>query len=202
MAEAAAWKSKQEAFAAVALAHSSALYHTALRLTRDPDAAQDLVQETYLRAYRFFHRFQPGTQAKAWLITILRHAYINAWRQAVRRPAQVDFAAVEPVYAAPDSAPERPGRLEAQLDHLLQDEVKQALASLPEPYRQVVVLADLEDYAYKEIAARLDCPIGTVMSRLFRARRRLRRQLEAFARAAGYLQSPPQDTARPPAAPA
>ena len=194
--------STQEAFAAVALAHYAALYNTAKRLTQNPSDAQDLVQETYLRAYRFLHRFAPGPQAKAWLFTILRHAHIDTYRQRSRQPAWVDFAAVEPFYAdtSSSSAWMDRGIIEETLEYVVQDEVQQALETLPEAFRQVVLLADLEECSYNEIAARVGCPVGTVMSRLFRGRRLLRRRLETFAREAGYIKSAQNDAARPPGA--
>lgn len=181
--------SKQEEFEAVALEHFNTLYNTAMRLTRNPNEAQDLVQETYLKAYRFFDRFEPGTNVKAWLFTILRNTYINAYRKASRHQEQTDFESVEPFYADPASAPEWADResLEAMLGYVVQDDVKRALDSLPDAYRLVVLLADMADFSYKEIAAIIDCPEGTVMSRLFRGRRLLRKSLEEFARKAGYV---------------
>ncbi|GIX46825.1 MAG: ECF RNA polymerase sigma factor SigR [Candidatus Tectimicrobiota bacterium] len=180
---------RREAFEALALEHFDALYHTALRLTRNPSEAEDLVQETYLRAYRFFHQFTPGTNIKAWLFTILRNTYINAYRKAARQHERLDFEQVAPFYADAGAAPEWTDRAsaEAALRHVVQDDVKRALDELPEEYRLVVLLADLEDFSYKEIADIVGCPIGTVMSRLFRGRRLLRKSLGEFARKAGYI---------------
>ena len=182
-------QSTQEAFEAIALEHFDALYNTAMRLTRNPSEAQDLVQETYLKAYRFFHRFEPGTNIKAWLFTILRNTYINAYRKAARQQQQVDFDQIAPFYADPSGATEwtERGSTEAMLTHLVQDDVKRALESLPDEYRMVVLLADLEDFAYKEIADIVGCPVGTVMSRLFRGRRQLRKSLAEFAKKSGYV---------------
>jgi RNA polymerase sigma-70 factor (ECF subfamily) len=178
----------RQAFEAIALEHFDALYNTALRLTRNPTDAQDLVQETYFKAFRFFHRFEPGTNAKAWLFTILRNTYINAYRKAVRQQ-QVDFDQVVPLYAAPPTSSEwtSRGSVEEMLRHVVQDDVKRALDELPEDYRMVVLLADLEDFSYKEIAAIVGCPVGTVMSRLFRGRRLLRKSLVGFAKKSGYI---------------
>jgi RNA polymerase sigma-70 factor (ECF subfamily) len=178
-----------EAFEAIALEHFDALYNTAMRLTRNPSTAQDLVQETYLKAYRFFHRFEPGTNIKAWLFTILRNTYINVYRKTVRQQPQVDFEQVSPFYADPDASSEWGERssVEEMLHYVVHDDVKRALDDLPEEYRMVVLLADLEDFSYKEIADIVGCPVGTVMSRLFRGRRLLRKSLEDFAKKSGYI---------------
>jgi RNA polymerase sigma-70 factor (ECF subfamily) len=183
------FRRRQAEFEAVALEHFDALYNTALRMTRNPSSAQDLVQETYLKAYRFFDRFEPGTNLKAWLFTILRNTYINAYRKTVRQQPQVDFEHVQLFYADTSSASEWQDRssTEEMLRHVVQDDVKRALDELPEEYRLVVLLADLEDFSYKEIAAIVDCPVGTVMSRLFRGRRLLRQSLKDFAKKSGYI---------------
>jgi RNA polymerase sigma-70 factor, ECF subfamily len=182
-------RNRQDMFEALALEHFDALYNTAVRLTRNPVEAQDLVQETYLKAYRFFHRFELGTNVKAWLFTILRNTYINTYRKASRQQQQVDFDQIAPFYADMSSDLEwmEGGSTEEMLRHLVHDDVKRALDALPEEYRMVVLLADLEDFAYKEIAEIMDCPVGTVMSRLFRGRRLLRKSLVEFARKSGYV---------------
>jgi RNA polymerase sigma-70 factor (ECF subfamily) len=181
--------SASAAFEAITLEHFDALYNTAVRLTRSTSEAQDLVQETYLKAYRFFHRFEPGTNIKAWLFTILRNTYINTYRRIVRQQHQVDFEQISPFYADPavPSEWQDRGSVEEMLRHVVQDDVKRALDDLPEEYRVVVLLADLEDFSYKEIATIIDCPVGTVMSRLFRGRRLLRKSLEEFAKKSGYI---------------
>lgn len=182
-------ESTREEFEALALEHFDALYNTAMRLTRNPGEAQDLVQETFLKAYRFFHRFEPGTNIKAWLFTILRNTYINAYRKASRQQQQVDFDQVAPFYADPSAISEwtNRGSVEEMLHYLVQDDVKRALEALPDEYRMVILLADLEDFAYKEIADIVGCPVGTVMSRLFRGRRLLRKSLAEFAKKSGYI---------------
>jgi RNA polymerase sigma-70 factor (ECF subfamily) len=182
-------ESTREEFESLALEHFDALYNTAMRLTRNPGEAQDLVQETFLKAYRFFHRFKPGTNIKAWLFTILRNTYINAYRKASRQQQQVDFDQVAPFYADPSatSAWTNRGSVEELLHYLVQDDVKRALEALPDEYRMVILLADLEDFAYKEIADIVGCPVGTVMSRLFRGRRLLRKSLAEFAKKSGYI---------------
>ena len=189
MAEQSRSMGRQEEFEAVALEHFDVLYSTAMRLTRNPPEAQDLVQETYLKAYRFFDRFEPGTNIKAWLFTILRNTHINTYRKASRQQEQTDFERVEPFYADPTLFPEWSDQapLEEVLRHVVQDDVKRALDALPEVYRMVVLLADMADFSYKEIAAIIDCPEGTVMSRLFRGRRLLRNSLAEFARKNGYI---------------
>ena len=182
---------KQAEFEAVVLEHFHTLYSTALRLTRNPSEAQDLVQETLLKAYRFFDRFEPGTNVKAWLFTILRNTYINTYRKTVRQQEHVDFERIEPFYADTTNDPEwewtDQESLEAMLRHLVQDDVKRALDALPEVYRIVVLLADLAELPYKDIATIIGCPEGTVMSRLFRGRRLLRKSLQEFARKSGYV---------------
>ena len=189
MAEQSRSRGRQEEFEAVALEYFDVLYSTAMRLTRNPAEAQDLVQETYLKAYRFFDRFEPGTNIKAWLFTILRNTHINTYRKASRQQEQTDFERVEPFYADPTLFPEWSDQapLEEVLRHVVQDDVKRALDALPEVYRMVVLLADMADFSYKEIAAIIDCPEGTVMSRLFRGRRLLRNSLAEFARKNGYI---------------
>ena len=182
-------QTKQDAFEALALEHFDVLYQVALYLTRDPDEARDLVQETYYKAYRFFHHFEPGTNMKAWLSTILRNTYINMCRRAYRNHEQVDFAQIEPVYADAGltSAWTEHATIDALLHHSVHDEVKHALEMLPAEFRDVVLMADLEGLSYKEIAETVGCPEGTVMSRLFRGRQRLRKRLATFARQAGYI---------------
>jgi len=177
-----------EEFETIALEHFDALYNTALRLTRDPSEAEDLVQETFLKACRFFHRFEPGTNMKAWLFTILRNTYINAYRKASRQQ-RVDFEQVIPLYAAPETSSEWDSHqsVEEMLRYVVQDDVKRALDELPDDYRMVVLLADLEDFSYKEIASIVGCPVGTVMSRLFRGRRLLRKHLADFAKKSGFI---------------
>lgn len=182
-------QTKQEVFEALALEYFDALYNVAVYLTRDPDEARDLVQETYCKAYRFFHRFEPGTNMKAWLFTILRNTYINMCRRAYRHHEQVDFAQIESVYADPSVASDWTdyAAVETLLHHSVHDEVKHALDALPEEFRLVVLLADLEGFSYKEIAEMVGCPEGTVMSRLFRGRQRLQKRLAKFAKQSGYI---------------
>lgn len=173
-------------FSELAMPYMGPLYSAALRMTRNPADAEDLVQETYLRAYRGFDSFQEGTNLKAWLYRILTNTYINQYRAAKRRPEQSDIEDVEDLYLY-----RRLGGLEAAmtgrspetelLEGIPDAEVKEALESLPEQFRMAVLLADVEGFAYKEIADILDIPIGTVMSRLHRGRKQLQKRLWDYA---------------------
>lgn len=173
-------------FEELVLQHLDMLYAVALRLTRNPTDAQDLTQNTVVKALRFHDKFQEGTYIKAWLLTILRNTFINEYRRKVRRPTFVELSGAEPAEeTAPD--PEVGGFEPAQpnsqdLMELLDDEVKQAIESLPDDFRNAVVMADLEDMSYKEIAEAMNCPLGTVMSRLYRGRKLLRERLYEYAR--------------------
>ena len=165
--------------------HMNMLYAIALRLTHDPSEAQDLTQNTVVKALRFHAGFKEGTYIKAWLLTILRNTFINEYRRKVRGPAFVELTGAEPAAKttlAAEAAVE-PGPSSNDLLELLDDEVREALDSLPEDFRSVVIMADLEDRSYKEIAELAGCPLGTVMSRLHRGRKLLRKQLGAYAQA-------------------
>ena len=165
--------------------HMSSLYSAAMRMTRNPADAEDLVQETYLKAYRAFATFQEGTNLKAWLYRILTNTFINTYRSRKRRPEQTELDDVEDLYLY-----RRLGGLEAAtagrsaedevLDHFTEGDVKRAIESLPEQFRMAVLLADVEGFSYKEIAEILDVPIGTVMSRLHRGRKALQKALFEF----------------------
>ena len=160
------------------------LYAVALRLTRNPTDAQDLTQNTVVKALRFHDRFKEGTYIKAWLLTILRNTFINEYRRKVRHPGFVELTGME---VAEDTSPDPAIHFEGTEDHpadlleLLDDEVKAAVESLPEDFRTAVIMADLEDKSYKEIAETVGCPLGTVMSRLYRGRKLLRQQLVEYA---------------------
>ena len=180
----------QARFSEQAMEHASALYTAALRMTRNPADAEDLVQETYLKAYRAYGSFQEGTNLKAWLYRILTNTFINSYRAKKRRPEQSEIEDVEDLYLY-----RRLGGLEGAvagrsaedevLDHFTDEHVKAALESLPEQFRMAVLLADVEGFSYKEIAEILEIPIGTVMSRLHRGRSRLQKSLYDFARSRG-----------------
>ena len=177
-------------FAAQAMEFAPQLYSAAMRMTRNQADAEDLVQETYLRAYRGFGGFTEGTNLRAWLFRILTNTFINIYRAKQRRPQERDLADIEDLYLY-----RRLGSLDAVLgnrsaedqlfDVLTDDEVKQALEDLPEIFRLPVLLADVEGFAYKEIAEMLDIPIGTVMSRLHRGRKAMQKSLFDYAHARG-----------------
>ncbi|MEO1064220.1 MAG: sigma-70 family RNA polymerase sigma factor [Actinomycetota bacterium] len=190
----------QADFAEQAMPFADALYSAAMRMTRNPADAEDLLQETYLRAYRGFGGFREGTNLKAWLYRILTNTYINRYRAKQRRPEETDLSEGEDFYLY-----RRLGGLEAAhasrsaedevLDLFTETEVKDAIEELPEQYRLAVLLADVEGFAYKEIAEILDVPIGTVMSRLHRGRRRLQERLFEFAVQRGLADPPSDDVA-------
>jgi RNA polymerase sigma-70 factor (ECF subfamily) len=171
-------------FTAEALAYLDALYGAALRLTRDPDAAQDLVQDTYLKAYRARTRFGAGTNLKAWLYTILHNSWRNRQRDRARAPVDVDSEAVEAAAARPgaSSASSQDTPEDALVKAALSQDLSAALDGLPEAFRETIWLRDVEELSYQEIATVLDVPVGTVMSRLSRARRLLHDALTAAGR--------------------
>ena len=172
--------------------HMPSLYSAALRMTRNPADAEDLVQETYLKAFRGFGSFEEGTNLKAWLYRILTNTYINRYRQQKRRPDETDLDDVEDFYlyrrlGGIDEARIAKSAEDTLLELFTDDEVKDALESLPETFRMAVLLADVEGFAYKEIAEILDIPIGTVMSRLHRGRKALQKRLYEFGRDRGLV---------------
>jgi RNA polymerase sigma-70 factor (ECF subfamily) len=185
----------QEAFADQAMEHMPSLFTAAMRMTRNKADAEDLVQETYLKAYRAFGSFQEGTNLKAWLYRILTNTYINTYRAKKRRPEQTEIEDVEDLYLY-----RRLGGLEAArtgrsaedevLDSFTEAEIKEAIEALPEQFRIAVLLADVEGFSYKEIAEILEIPIGTVMSRLHRGRRSLQKRLYEFGRSRGLVEEP------------
>ena len=173
---------RQRQFSEQAMEHMPALYGAAVRMTRNGADAEDLVQETYLKAYRAWHSFQQGTNLKAWLYRILTNTFINTYRSKKRRPDESELDEVEDLYLY-----RRLGGLEAAhagrsaedevMDLFTDSDVKAALEALPDNFRLAVLLADVEGFAYKEIAEILDVPIGTVMSRLHRGRKALQKAL-------------------------
>lgn len=181
---------RRREFEALAFPHMDSLYSTALRLTRRPLDAEDLVQEVYLRAYRFFDKFEPGTNFKAWIFKILTNTFINRYRKQVREPQQTEFEKVEFFYSEPEA--ERDDKYETRYEEknyadLFGDEVSAALARLSYDFRAVVILCDIEGFSYKEIADIIDVPMGTVMSRLSRARQQLQNYLREYAQREGII---------------
>jgi RNA polymerase sigma-70 factor (ECF subfamily) len=190
--ESAALVADRDRFSALISEHLDGLFRTALRLTRNRANAEDLLQETFLRAWRSFHTFQPGTNARAWLYRILMNAHIDAYRRTTREPEVVDQDDVDEFYLyskvqESDEYKRAGNPEEALLSQLMDADVVGALEALPETFRAVVVLADIEEFSYKEIAEILDIPIGTVMSRLHRGRRQLQVKLWDYARRARYV---------------
>jgi RNA polymerase sigma-70 factor (ECF subfamily) len=183
----------QATFTDQAMEFMPSLYSAALRMTRNPADAEDLVQETYLKAYRGFGSFQEGTNLKAWLYRILTNTFINRYRAAKRRPDETDLDDVEDFYlyrrlGGLEEA--RAGRSaeDEMMDFFSEAEVKAAVEALPEQFRMAVLLADVEGFSYKEIASILDIPIGTVMSRLHRGRKNLQKRLYEYAVDQGLIE--------------
>jgi len=181
-------QSSREVFEREALPHLDSLYNFALYLTRNPSDSEDLVQEAVLRAYRFFDRYEPGTNCKAWLFRILRNTFINEYRRKTSRPQEVPWQGDE---LLPEDVEPIGGRITDPETELLQDlyddEVTHALELLSDEFREVVLMRDVEGLSYQEIAEVIDRPVGTVRSRIARGREILRRRLMAYAREHGYL---------------
>ena len=175
-----------------ALPYVDQLYAAALRMTRNPADGEDLVQETYVKAFAAFHQFTEGTNLKAWLYRILTNTFINTYRKKQRQPLEANTDAVEDWQLAAAESHTSNGLRSAEteaLDHLPDSDVKEALQQLPEDFRLAVYLADVEGFAYKEIAEIMDTPIGTVMSRLHRGRRQLQAKLAGYAKDRGLVSS-------------
>jgi RNA polymerase sigma-70 factor (ECF subfamily) len=182
-------KERKKEFEGMALEYLDSLYNTAMRMTRNRADAEDLVQDTYLKAYRFFYQFKRGTNFKAWLFKILKNTYINKFRKRSKEPQVVDFEDVEMFYdqlsqeqiikfsTSPD---------EEVFRNLMGEDVRRAIEELPPEFKMAVILSDIEGFSYKEIAEIIGCPVGTVMSRLYRGRKMLQNRLWEYAKKSGY----------------
>lgn len=183
----------RQEFEREALKHLDSLYGAALRLTRSPSDAEDLVQDSFVKAYRFYDRFEPGTNMKAWLFRILTNTFINKYRRSTRERKVLEGREAEPVG---DGVMSRAAMrtltdpISEAHRRIITAEIQEALDSLPEDYRVMIVLADVEELSYKEIASIVGCPIGTVMSRLHRARKKMQKRLLDQAVQLGIVEEP------------
>ncbi|MFB6262138.1 MAG: sigma-70 family RNA polymerase sigma factor [Bradymonadaceae bacterium] len=188
-----------DAFHEEAIPHLDPLYGTALKLTKDEQDAEDLVQETMLKAYRHFDKYENGTNCKAWLFKIMHNTFINRYRKDQKRKEYLvddeEYRSLEERAEAPEQHPfvDDIDDEEELYFKMFTDQVKEALRGVPVKFRMVVLLADLQDFQYKEIAEIMDCPIGTVMSRLYRGRRMLREELGEYAEDEGYVSLEEED---------
>jgi RNA polymerase sigma-70 factor (ECF subfamily) len=180
-------KEKGEVFNNEFIPHIRSMYNFGYRLTLDRDDANDLVQDTYLKAYRFIESFQKGTNAKAWLFRILKNSFINDYRKKSKEPNKVDYQEVETSYNSEDVDRQITPDLRVEsLNNMIGDEISNALNSLDVDFKTVIILCDLEGFKYEEMAKILDIPIGTVRSRLHRARNLLKEKLGEYAKTMGY----------------
>jgi RNA polymerase sigma-70 factor (ECF subfamily) len=177
-----------EDFEREAIPHMDILYNYALRMTSNPDDANDLVQETFLKAFRFWKQYEKGTNIRAWLFRIMKNSYINRYRKETKEPDTVDYEDIQNFYKNVRYASSDPNDLEEKIfGGLLEDDVARALEFLPEDFRTVVILCDIEGLSYEEIAEFVDCPIGTIRSRLHRGRKMLREKLFTYAKKRGFV---------------
>ena len=178
-------ETKREDFEREAIPHLDLLYRYGLRLTGDSHQAEDLVQNAMLKAYRSWHQYQMGTNVRAWLVTILRNCFINEYRKSSRAGVHIDVNAIEQTAVFDDREESDPeGHF---FDQIVDPDILRAIDALPHDFRETLVLSDMESLSYAEIADVTGVPLGTVKSRLFRARHALRRQLSGYAVAMGYI---------------
>ena len=187
--------SAKEQFSTDAMQYAPQLFSTALRMTRNSSDAEDLVQETYIKGWRSFHTFQEGTNLRAWLFRIMTNTYINKYNAQKRKGTEVELDDVEELFlykrlGSIDQSQLSSSAEDQMLDLFTDDEVKNALESLPEDFRIPVLLSDVDGFAYKEIAEMLEIPIGTVMSRLHRGRKAMQKMLYEYARDKGLIVEP------------
>ena len=186
---------RRKEFEDIAMEHLDSLFSMAIRLVFNREAAEDLVQETYLKAYRFFDTFQKGTNIKAWLFKILRNTFINKYRKTVNLPSEIFYEDVESVnsslpYKQESDSGELTDTLETKysdLGNLMEDDVKHAIDSLPIEYKEAILLSDVEELSYNDIAEITNVPIGTVKSRLNRGRKLLQKSLWEYAKDRGFI---------------
>ena len=180
-------KAKDNIFNEEFMPHIKAMYNFAHRLTYDEDDAKDLMQDTFMKSYRFINSFHQGTNAKAWLFRIMKNSFINDFRKKSKQPAKVDYQEVEGYYNSEGTQKSVTTDLRVDtVKNLIGDEITTALASLDVDFRTVIILCDLEGFTYEEMAKILDIPIGTVRSRLHRARNLLKEKLHTYAQSMGY----------------
>lgn len=181
-------------FKDAALPHLDALYNMAYRLTRNAEDAEDLIQETFFKAYKYYDKFEEGTNLKAWLFRIMKNSFINGYRKRQSQPPESAFSEIEELFEAQlsDEAGQIKNPEEELLESVLDEDIQKALGALRDDYRMVILLVDLEGFSYKEAAEILEVPVGTVMSRLYRGRRMLEKVLLSYARSHGYVRGEPQ----------
>ena len=181
-------KGVHKEFEQEAIPHMDILYNYALRMTGNADDARDLLQETFLKAYRFWDKYEKGTNVRAWLFRIMKNTYINLYRKAVKEPDTVDYNDIQNFYnIIRENSADANDLQEKLFGHLLDDDVTKALESLPEEFRTVVILCDIEGLTYEEIAEFVECPVGTVRSRLHRGRKLLYAKLFEYAKKKGFI---------------
>ena len=179
---------RQQNFEKETVPHQDALYNYALKIARNADDANDLVQETYYKAYKSYHQFENGTNSKAWMFMILKNTFINNYRKLKREPAKLDYDEIEDLYETIKSDQAKDNNLDLDFyNDLIDDELSAALAKLPAKMKDVFLLCDLEGYSYEEIAEISNIPVGTVRSRLHRVRKLLQDELFSYAKVNGYL---------------
>jgi len=179
---------QEDVFTNETLPHRNALYNYALKISGNSDDAQDLVQETYYKAYRHFDKFQSGTNSKAWMFMILKNSFINDYRKSKREPYKLDYEQIQNFYENVKSDRAQENNLDKDFyNDLLDDELTQAIDQLPAKMREVFLLCDLDGNSYEETAELVGCPVGTVRSRLYRARHMLQETLMDYAKDKGFL---------------
>ena len=192
MGESAGREDKTREFESAALEHIDSLFNVGMRMTGNREAAEDLVQETYLKVHRFSHTFNEGSNLKAWLFKILRNTFINTFRKKIREPKEIHYNDAEDLYlfnkikTVKESDDHLSGGI-TNVYEFFEDEVTNAINKLPLAFKEVVLYSDIEELSYEEISEIIGCPIGTVKSRLFRARRLLQKSLWNYANERGYL---------------